>query len=81
MAGTWSFLSTLTMKAHDLYPSIGMKYAASGLTLFMYSSSFVRKLGSCINLFPDSAGILVLIRNLILIDIIEFYLRIDVVFR
>jgi hypothetical protein len=33
------------MKAQDLWPSIGIKYAASGLTLFMYSSSFVKKFG------------------------------------
>jgi hypothetical protein len=66
------------MKAHDLCPSIGIKYDASGLTLFMYSSSFVRKLGSCINLFPGSAGILVLIRNLIYVDILQPYLRVDI---
>src|ERR687890_329033 len=55
----------LTIKAIDLWPSIGIKYDASGLTLFMYSSSFVRKFGSCSTLFPTSVGILVLIKNLI----------------
>jgi hypothetical protein len=34
------------MKTADLWPSIGIKYDASGLTLFMYSSSFFRKFGS-----------------------------------
>ena len=53
------------MKTHDLWPSIGIKYDASGLTLFIYSSSFFRKFGSLPFLVQGSVGILVLIRNLI----------------
>jgi hypothetical protein len=56
--GIWSLLSMLAINAAVISPACGMKYATSGLTLLMYSSSFFRKSGSCTILFPAYVGIL-----------------------